>query len=505
MSHETKTILLALAAAATVAGCSGGASRPAVSDPAPGDSTTGTVTFRATFPAPPVDPSLISTATTSIVVTWEPTSGATTAQNFGARTLTAGLPSTTVKLPVGRYYFTAEGKDALGASVEKIGTGGKVIAGDNAVAMTFLNGKWLFKNGAGADQPIELLSKTADGAAPLTVSGFYLSATPNQLQRSALDPSLSMMRNIYRTTYITNDVLNPYKETEIELYAQFGGGATNPSALDGAGYDLAANCGEFRSGPGGCNNNGPGALGDRSIRILGVMDGSGKDPSRKLLPQTFSQNIAALADTRIVDGLTISGHLLEYVFVAATTSIVTNASPPVTGSALPPPVTTAAQSAAVSLAGLVVSEGQPIVLCSGPDQGEWQFTNYCCDSGPCTPCGDCSVRDGLGNFLYATCGQLSPTGLPGTCTWGLQPATPGAIGEYCADFQWPSGPCRQAAPTNGIYHPWSFYDLNGDGAVDTGSLYFRQYQAQSFTLDGWAYPFTAKGSLVPQTMTITIQ
>jgi hypothetical protein len=516
MRLRSKQIFLAALAAAAV-GCSGTSSTtPAVSDPTPGAKDVGTVTFRATFPAQPVDPSLISTAAATIAVKWEPYFGATTAQNYGTATLSRANPTYTVKLPIGLFYFTAIARDAGAVVLEAAGTGGKVIGGDNAIAITFLNGKWLFTT------PIEILSQKNDASGPLVIDGFYLYGNdPNNIRKNALDPGVPQLENDYHGTWITNDSLNPNKQADLQVRTQFGGGAFNPSTLEGLGFNLTQNCGETYNGPSTCNTGPGGGLNERNIRLWSGGNGGGRSDSayRRLLPSNMSSSpLGQAQETRIVDGTTIAGTLLEYVFVAGTTSFVRNQGPLVQGSSLGE-VVSAAQSTNTAFTNLVVTEAREVIACQDGynggivdgvvQMGTWDFRDTCCPSGgPCAPCGPSSaVYDAAGKFLYAERGNYnwSGPGDPGECNWGLVlPAGSTNRGELCPWFDYNTGTCM-GGTTNVVVQPWDFHDLNGDGFISTGDYYFAHYLMTSFTINGWAYPFTAKGSLVTQSLSVQIQ
>jgi hypothetical protein len=251
-------------------------------------------------------------------------------------------------------------------------------------------------------------------------------------------------------------------------------------------------------------------VGDRSFRIIGDFgDGARNEfnPAQGLLPLTFTPELRGYG-SRIVDGVTMAGHLLEWeVAGLGTPAVVTNLGPPPRTA----PVAPLTATARTFVPGVVIHMPQPVLLCrSGyngnpsatPVTGAWDFTKTCCDTGPCTPCGTCDVRDGGGNFLYATCGSLAPAADPGNCNWGLVAETSDQ-GEWCDNWNWSFDRCDPGG--NGIVEPDEFHDLNGDGVISTGSFYLRHGLDQTATLDAWITPFTAKGTQLGQSVGITIQ
>ena len=540
MKRLALLLALCMAAFVVLSGCkgSGGGSSSAdqpVSTPAPVQAKTASVTFAAKFPSKDsTAKSLINTATTQIIVNWYEFNG----PNTGSAILTAQTPSTTVMLAPVKYIFEAIATSGTGTSniLDRAATAGKLNAGANTVNITFLSGKWTFTDGAGStNTPIELSA----AASSLIVDGFYLSGIDGSVNSgatgtTALNGTMPYVDAYYLLTWGTGSWSDVTRQTNADHYTQFTGGTTNIDAFDGGWYNLTKGCPDYGDS---CRAS----VNDRLIGIIGASPDHNDGAEQMLPAQTFSPDITTYATSKIVDGTTITGNMLEYVLSAETVTIVYTGA---TGTALPAKAAFAggtkaalltatadavksSQSANTRINPFNNTEYRSVVVCNDgyngttPDGlvslGSWTFTPMICPANcsgncMCTPdptpgatCGRGTQTNGV--YEYYECGWVDcardisgyciGNGDPGECNYGLVATNPSSLGEYCPcgvnnstspATCWTGG-CGQQVPS-----PWNFYDLNGDGVIDFGSFVFAHYLKRDSTLDVYVYPFTAKGT-----------
>jgi hypothetical protein len=497
-----------VAAVALAIGCSSG-SKPSISEPK-ADPKLASVTFRVAFPSGAVK-SLIDPATTEIELY------VTSPDGYSATEyLTPDAPTRTLLLPPGYYYFGAYAYDDLGNGLEAAGSAGRLVPGANQVVISFVNGDWTLVD------PVTLSNGTV-------VEGFSLVFDENQEGWPfAFDPGIPFLSNAYYMNYRLSDgqggVLPP-GTSRVRHYTQTAGGIVNRSAFDGGGYSLTNACGEANDQPylGSCpGGDGPPAPGERWIRVIGATGDEGgcrdcsyedqlrNDALRKLLPrETYDPDIGAVSNTRVVTGTQIAGTLIEYEFASGSFELVTG----ITG---PPQVEEPATSAAPDADFvLTVSSYREALLCRDGfngttpngtvETGDWNLFRSDCSSGPCVPTTEsCGVDlDEDGEYEYYQCGY--PEGPDaGECSYGLVPGDPGDLGEFC-DGWWDEYAQTCNGPGDGVALPWEFHDMNGDGVVETGSFYFTQAVAESFTVVGHAYSFTANGAPLDRNTEVVIQ
>ena len=129
--------------------------------------------------------------------------------------------------------------------------------------------------------------------------------------------------------------------TRIRHLTQFGGGAVNRSALDGAGYDIDGQCGEQQDEPyvGSCPDSDGRLPGSKWIRLLGDLGGGCTDCSlgdramQALLPGgkgesgAFDPDIRPIVNSRVVSGTQLAGTLLEYEFLDGSSELLEGLTP----------------------------------------------------------------------------------------------------------------------------------------------------------------------------------
>jgi len=515
-------------------------SQPEVSTPAPVQAKTASVTFAATFPSKnSTAKSLINTATTQILVNWYEYNS----PNTGAVILTPSNPTATVMLAPIKYVFEAIATNGTGTTniLDKAASAGKLNVGANTVNITFLSGKWTFKDGTGATTtPIELSA----GSASLIVDGFYLSGIDGNVSSgstgtSALDGTLPYVGVDYLMTWGTGSWSNVARQGYASHYTQFTGGSTNIDVFDGGFYNLTQGCSDWDSA---CNE----VTGDRAIGIIGASPDHNEGAEQMLPAQTFSPDIMTYATSKIVDGTTITGNMIEYVLSSETTTIVYTSA---TGSAIPAKAAFAggkkaalltavagavksAQSANTRINPLNNTEYRGVVVCKDGyntgvtdgviSLGTWTFQENNCPSGggQCFPDPSPAAFCGKGTpvqtspvvYEYYTCGNVDcirdvsgfciSNGDPGECNWGLLAANTGNLGEYCSCGYDQNNQMCNSGCTGQIVSPWNFGDLNGDGVIDFGSFAFAHYLKRDSTMDVYVYPFTAKGTPAEGTQVI---
>jgi len=560
MKRFVGVLILLIALVAAGIGCkssssssSAGADQPA-STPAPVQAKTASVTFAAKFPSKnSTVKSLINPATTMITVNWYELSNPN--NGTGSVTLTPQSPTATVMLAPVKYAFEAIATNGTGTTniLDKAASAGKLNVGANTVNITFLSGKWTFKDGTGTTTtPIEL----STGSGSLIVDGFYLSGLNGNLMSgstgtSAMVNTLPHIEVDYLVTWGTGSWSDTTREAYARHYTQFTGGPTNIDVYDGGFYNLTQGCNDWGNG---CDA----VAGDREIGIIGASPDNNNQGAYQLLPpQTFSTDIMQYATSKIVDGTTITGNMLEILTTAKTVTIVYTGA---TGSAIPAKAVFAGGKKATLLAataGAVKSAQSTNTLISALDNtwyeavivckdgynngavdgiislGTWSFQQYICDKPNCSqdnpcncypdpsPAGFCgrgnviaTAADGVTSvYEYYECGNPQWVYDPalgysvpdsGECNFGLVATDTANLGEYCpCGIDNSTGQCWPAANCgNQPAQPWSFYDVNNDGVIDFGSFVFAHYLREDSTMDLYVYPFTAKGTPAEGTQVI---
>jgi hypothetical protein len=535
MKRLVLLLALCIAALVVLSGCkgSGGSATSAdqpVSTPGPVQAKTASVTFAAKFPSKDLTgKSLINTATTQIIMNWYEFNS----PNTGSVTLTPQNPTATVMLAPIKYIFEAISTSGTGTTniLDKAATAGKLNVGGNTVNITFLSGKWTFTDGAGTTTtPIEL----STGSGSLIVDGFFLSGIDGSVNSgatgtTALNGTLPYVDAYYLATWATGSWSDTTRQAYADHYTQFTGGTTNIDVFDGGFFNLTKGCPDWSDT---CHAD----VNDRVIGIIGASPDHNNGAEQMLPAQTFSPDITTYATSKIVDGTTITGYMLEYVLTAETATIVYTTA---TGSAIPAKaVFTGGKKSALlaATAGAVKSaqstnthinpfnntEYRAVVVCKDGfnggtvdgviSLGTWTFQESNCPpgGGQCIPDPSPAAFCGKGAqiqtspdvvYEYYTCGNVQQNCSSGPCVfdngecnWGLVAADTGNLGEYCScGFDQNTGSCNNGC-TGQIVSPWNFGDLNGDGVIDFGSFAFAHYMQRDSVMDIYVYPFTAKGT-----------
>jgi hypothetical protein len=404
-------------------------------------------------------------------------------------TLTPADPTESVTLLPGFYTFTAVALDAASNPIEFAGTAGRVVAGPNSVVITFLNGAWTLET-------------------PITLSNgwmldrFYLAFDEAGMGGPAsFEPNVPKLMNTYVLTYGIDDGVDGLMgEARVRAYTQFGGGTVNRSTFDGGGYNLTDRCGEsydWPPPPGACPEGDGEQPGERWIRIVGDSGGDncgdcspGDRAVRALLPaESYEPDISGIADTRIVDGLTIAGTIIDYEFAGASEELVMGpfaASP--SGAPMGPDPEFTLTVTGYDMA-IVCEDGLNGGVTDGDiDTGGWDTSRPGPDADADSFPDYYEFRGFDGMFGVGEC----DLGL----TWNVD------TGEWC-DGWWDGMSCDPGG-ADGVVLPWEFQDQDGNGVVDTGDFYFTHAVRFQFQVVGLKHAFVATGSQGGGS-TITIQ
>lgn len=394
--------------------------------------------------------------------------------------LSPSSPQTSTSLVPGDYVFTARALDVADVEIATTKTGGTLLTGDNTVVMTFLNGLWTFQDAAGNDTPTHLNTGQV-------LDGFRLSAYA--FGGEAMPAKAADFSNFGGYAYYAFDWTASPALTEsagLSQTSQFSGGTAadaNSSSLMGGFYNLTQQCIS-----GYCEQE----VGDTQIMLLGGELEDLEDYVDPFLPDdTLDPNIdiEQYATSTVADASTITGNLLElnllsesvsFVQVAATSASKTTAKGLPLGSAkglllalssaLNTVSKTAAQSPNTAFESLA-STYYEYAVCgpTGGDTGDWVFSGSVIVEDGVTTCYNSGY---LGTSISPNLGQYS---------WGIE-QTGGDEGECQMDT---------------VASPYSCYDQNGDGVIDTGTYQLTHYLEYSEQLNVYIYPIIAKGVPAP--------
>ncbi|NOX77151.1 MAG: hypothetical protein GXP17_11205 [Gammaproteobacteria bacterium] len=390
--------------------------------------------------------------------------------------LSPASPQASISLVPGDYVFTAKALDASDVEIATTKTAGTLLTGDNTVIMTFLNGEWTFQDAAGNNTPIELSNGRVLDGFSLSTYVFRGEAMPAK----AADFS-NFGNSRYAFDWTTSPVLPPSQMSGLQQYSQFSGGTAadaNSSSIYGGNYNLTQQC----------NNYCVQKVGDTEIWFLGGEFEGYVDP---FLPDEVLDpniDIAQYATTTVVDGDTITGNLLElnvlsksvnFVQVAAVSASKTIANGLPLGSAKG---RLAALTSALNVASKAAQSSpntafEPLAVTyyqhavcgpNGGDTGDWVFYDVFYDDGATV----CYEGGYISTFTTPNLGQYS---------WGIE--------QTGSD----EGECQMDREVS----PYSCWDQNGDGIVDTGTYQLTYYLEYSEQLNVYIYPVIAKGVPAP--------
>lgn len=224
-----------------------------------------------------------------------------------------GLATQFVELPVGEYFIMASANDVDDLPLETISAFGTIVEGENRVTLSFMTGDWYFVDDNNAAVP--LVVTNAAGQA-ITLPGFTLDAHDSYNN----DPG----EQLYGQQYVTTDqvgifsALGPVVRSSTRNLFDGGSGGTN---FGGEHLNIDAPERSKRLVNDGLFDEDPlpgermlfpleNALQFRPAENMAIYN---TDTLEDLLP-----TVQTLADTRLIDGRTMVGHLLEMTFIEAT-------------------------------------------------------------------------------------------------------------------------------------------------------------------------------------------
>ncbi len=319
---KTKLFLALLLAAVVTWGCgSSDTSTTPAATATPSAQKTGTVTFSIKFPTASATKAFIDSNTSKVIINGYGYMGGW--QMSTPLELTPTNPTGTVEVPEGQLCFYAEAQDSVGIAFDHASTCGEVVAGiNNKATMTFLGADWEFVNANDVATPLTLASATHGN---VSLAGFRLSqyqyAGPT---KTAIDYTKPSGWSEYGLQYFSGTTANATKFAPL----RFGGSESQflPGATASSNYNA------FWGGEINLDNpaNSPVNEGIESgwpagERVAFILDEVTYDPSETITSSTGQSAIPTLqpyADSQVVDGSTITGHVLEMTYGPTPTSVV---------------------------------------------------------------------------------------------------------------------------------------------------------------------------------------
>lgn len=262
-----------------------------------------TVTFKVQFPTSgELGKSRLDDNTAEIYVQSDGLCGYTSAY------LTPAQPTATFELSPGQCsFYTYSYDNGSYNTLDQARTAGVLKSGNNTVVLTFLRGEWSFVDAVGQAAPIALIGGE-------TLSKFWLAPWSNYAAgKAAIDPSKPMEWTEYSMKWLTGagtvledilgyNALEPYRaDTWFDMASQFQGGPgleNNANVVDGGWFNLTQMVGDdyyYEDQPG-----------DRFVAIAGMTPWGG--------PDQFTPDVTPYLDSTIVDGTTMTGHIIELTF-----------------------------------------------------------------------------------------------------------------------------------------------------------------------------------------------
>ncbi len=276
---------------------------------------TGQVTFSVQFPQEALKKALIDDRTASIYVQWRPHMDySSTPTGFIDLVPNAsGIATATVEVPVGAMEFMAIAQDSSFNQLDMVTSAGVITTGSNTVTMTFLGGDWQFVDAA--DNPLPQTFGTT------TLAGFSLSNMSNYSgpAKATTDPTLPRGWSDYNLQWQTataaiGPVMWSGQTTQFNgigfTGSSFGSdwlNITEPTRSDSLNNDASV----------------PYVQGDRLVWILeweedGPTTITDDATSVDLIPQ-----FKTFADTQVLDGNHLGGHLMAMTFESLVQSAAT--------------------------------------------------------------------------------------------------------------------------------------------------------------------------------------
>jgi len=281
---------------------------------------TASVTFQVQFPQSALKKAMIDGRTTQIQIQWQDY----TSYNFLGEVLLTpdanGLASATVNVPIGLLSFTAWAYEevpdpynpgmTMFQELEMTSTAGDIVAGNNTVYLSFLTGDWQLVDAN--DNPTTLAVGT--GASARTLSGFSLESSfgHGMYSKATVDPTKPMgfsdfSLQWYGPTGALGDSAFAYADF------QFTAGATNNNSLGSDFFNLST---PFM------DENYDDSFFPSGERVLFLLE-SGPDNGTIVAGNgtDLTPTLNQYADTQLIDGTHIGGHLLEMTADSSTKNL----------------------------------------------------------------------------------------------------------------------------------------------------------------------------------------
>ncbi len=292
---------------------------------------TGTVNLSVQFPQAALHKALIDERTTSIQVMVHDDYYNTVVDVTLVPDATTGIATATMDIPVGNVRFTAWAYEqvpdpysggTMDQELEMVETAGNIIKGENTVIISFLTGDWQFVDAS--DNPVTMTVGGTGIDVPL--AGFNLSSAYSQsyaAKAGVVDYTKPSGWGDYALRWFqTGAATTPIGPS---IWAgqtpQFIDGAGNVSAFSADSLNLTD---PARSENISYNYNGltvTYAAGDRLVFFLDSGPESSTDVVIDDQGNPAGPAIEASANSRVIDGSTLAGNLLEMTFESRTSVI----------------------------------------------------------------------------------------------------------------------------------------------------------------------------------------
>lgn len=366
-------------------------SSPATENTVVQKAQTGQVTFAVQFPHAALKKALIDDRTASIYVQWRPYmnyySPVTGSIELIPDALT-GIATATIDVPVGAVEFIAIARDSNFNALDTVTSAGEITTGSNTVTMTFLGGDWQF-----VDSSDNLLPQTFGAT---TLAGFTLNSLSNSgPAKATTDPTKPRSWSDYSlqwqsTTAAIGPLMWSGQTTQFNALngtgSSFGSdwiNTTEPTRSDTLEYDMSL----------------PYQQGDRLVWFMEWEDDGPATITDDTTGGDLIPQFKTFADTQVLDGNHLGGHLLAMTFESLVQSAPISTGVDCTAFwYAQQPVTPAAARATAIKSGLTKSAskaavGDEAILAAGTITANY---TDCYEDYPATPVDG----DGDGDNLY---------------------------------------------------------------------------------------------------------